>query len=51
MEPESFIVQQVAESPLQVAKAEICAQGHERLRAVGCHLEGSSGEGKTEGSF
>lgn len=47
MEPESFVVQEVAESPLQVAKAVISAQGHQRLRTVGCHLEGNYGKGKS----
>lgn len=47
MEPERFVVQQVAESPLQVAKAVISAQGHQWLGAIGCHLEGSYGKGKS----
>lgn len=47
MQPERFIVQEVAEGPLQVAKAVIGAQGHQRLRAVRCHLEGNYGMGRS----
>lgn len=47
MEPERFVVQEVAQSPLQVAKAVIGAQGHQRLRTVRCHLEGNCGKGKS----
>lgn len=47
VQPQRFVVQEVAESPLQVAKAVISAQGHQRLRTVRCHLEGNYGKGKS----
>lgn len=47
MEPECFVVQEVAESPLQVAKAVIGAQGHQWLGTVGRHFEGNYGKEKS----
>lgn len=43
VEPQGLLVQQVAQRAIQVAQAEVSAEGHQGLRGVGRHAGGQAG--------